>query len=204
MRVIGFGQTSSTDTNPPVRRWVDLPLESPISDRFQVGTGQGTCHGDSGGPSLLTGGDGVERVVGVHAYGPNDCSGAGEDMRVDAYQGWINTWLGQYDPPVALGQACTAGQTVCVTGTACTGPVGAATHCVQTCALNTDCPNGDSCAQGTGALMFCRKNPIIVPDATPLLGAEPSGGCTAAGGGLALPAALLALALRRRARARTF
>jgi secreted trypsin-like serine protease len=197
MRVIGYGQTSSTDNSPPVRRLVNLPLESPISDRFQVGTGQGTCHGDSGGPSLLTGTDGLERVVGVHAYGPNDCSGAGEDMRVDANQAWINTWLGQYDPPVAFGQACTAGQTVCVTGAVCTGAVGAAPHCQQTCAVNTDCPSGDFCTQGTGSLMFCRKDPITLPDATPLLGAEPSGGCAAAGGGLA-PIALLALALRRR------
>jgi V8-like Glu-specific endopeptidase len=207
MRVIGYGQTSSTDTNPAARREVNLPLESPLADRFQVGNGQGTCHGDSGGPSMLTGSDGVERVVGVHAYGPNDCSGAGEDMRVDFNQTWINSWLSQYDPPATLGQACVAGQTVCVPGTACTGPVGAATFCQQPCVLTSDCPGGDYCAQGSGSLMFCRKDPITEPFAAPLLGAEPSGGCAAAGGGLA-PLSALALvglrnARRRRAPARS-
>ena len=48
------------------------------------------CHGDSGGPGLMTVG-GVERLVGVSSR--SDCTAVGTDTRVDAFLDYLRPRL---------------------------------------------------------------------------------------------------------------
>jgi MYXO-CTERM domain-containing protein len=83
----------------------------------------GPCSGDSGGPAFLLRG-GQEYVAGVTSYGDQNCSWYGCSTKVDAFEGWINDFIGGVN-----GSSCSsAGQCnsgFCENGvccsTACTG-----------------------------------------------------------------------------------
>jgi hypothetical protein len=62
--------------------------------------GKQTCGGDSGGPALMTTGQGSELLVGVVSDGP-DCqlSQDGWDNRVDLVKDWIVQTVSAWDAP---------------------------------------------------------------------------------------------------------
>ncbi len=70
LTVAGFGITAAGQTDFGTRRVATLPLRGLTAKHLQLGnmTNTGLCNGDSGGPSFLTGRDGIRRVAGVHSY----------------------------------------------------------------------------------------------------------------------------------------
>ena len=82
LTAVGYGMNvyGSDGTGAGERRTVDIPLVS-VGPREMIAgrEGQGTCHGDSGGP-LFAG----DVIVGITSYGDTvDCNGADHFMRVD-------------------------------------------------------------------------------------------------------------------------
>lgn len=74
------------------KRQATLPIDSLAERTFGYHSnaqGQATCQGDSGGPALLDR-DGSYQVVGITAYGSDNCS-SGRSMRVDIYAPWIQS-----------------------------------------------------------------------------------------------------------------
>jgi uncharacterized protein (TIGR03382 family) len=166
IRAIGFGRDGGGGSSG-VRQQVALTAFNIQSDAFELGDGtsKGTCLGDSGGPSLHSFPDGVERVTGVHSHGNPDCLD-GFDTRVDTYQAWIQSWLQQHDPlPCGPDGICTAGcvppDPDCVpVGNACTSPSQCSSriclsdpsqpnsYCSQTCSSPSACPANLFCDGG--------------------------------------------------------
>ncbi len=75
IRTIGYGTTGPTAGGGGVRRQVALTIRQLEPDRIKIGDqdAAGICSGDSGGPSLHTFADGVERVIGVHSSSAASC-----------------------------------------------------------------------------------------------------------------------------------
>jgi hypothetical protein len=200
IRVIGYGRNGPSGTSG-IKQQVALTAYNIQANQFELGDGvsKGTCLGGSGGPSLHTFPDGVERIVGVHSHGNANCLD-GFDARPDAYQGWIAGWLAQYDPlsvGVADGQPCTVGGTPCVSGSTCTGPPGGATFCLLPCAKPGDCPTGWACSAGTPSA-YCMAT--VAPDASTPGPRVQGKGCGASG--FDAPAVFFCAALGRLLRLR--
>jgi hypothetical protein len=68
-----------------------------IDPSFQVAT----CNGDSGGPLVALRPDHTVAQIGITSYGTAGCptSHAGFFTRVDAYSGWISSWVTALAPP---------------------------------------------------------------------------------------------------------
>jgi hypothetical protein len=106
VRSIGYGITDGTAmTGDGTKRTVTLMVQQVGAAVFYVGNGQnkGICSGDSGGPTVYTFPDGVERVVGVHSFttnfqGVTPCTYGGV-TRTDVYQAFIQAWLNEKEAP---------------------------------------------------------------------------------------------------------
>ncbi len=99
-RAIGFGHTNGAEqTGAGIKRTVTMPIVE-IDDEFVIlGTDEkNTCQGDSGGPILMMI-DGVEKVVGVTAFGLQGCVGAGNKTRVDSYLDFIDEVVSAWNGP---------------------------------------------------------------------------------------------------------
>ncbi len=99
VRVVGYGQSTENVAETGGYR------RSGFGTTVQFGNGailvegpNGQCYGDSGGPTLLTEEDGVERIIGISSFtaldlsGQNTCSG-NWNMTVDDNFDFINYWL---------------------------------------------------------------------------------------------------------------
>lgn len=196
-RLVGYGITSASDTmgtTAGTRRQAPTKLNSvdPLLVGFEDGT-HSICEGDSGGPAFMTLG-GKELIVGVTSYGFTNCppSSPGMDTRVDAYTGFIDPYVLQFDPPAAKGGDSCQKDSDCAPLLCLGTSVG--NLCAQACdpsAMSSGCPMGTTCTSVDGSLLC----------------AKPSGhksGCDFGGGapaGLgAIWLALVALSLRRRVR----
>jgi len=98
---VGFGYSDPTGKDPPgLKRSVPMAAVRVGAKTFKnQNSGQATCEGDSGGPSLLRGRSEPEaRIVGLvsHGYSPSFCQGEGINTRVDAYASWLS---GRIDNP---------------------------------------------------------------------------------------------------------
>jgi V8-like Glu-specific endopeptidase len=102
LRHVGFGVTDdSTGAGGGTKRTVSYPLHRIDAMLIYSGdTGKQTCDGDSGGPALMTSGQGSELLVGVASDGP-DCelSQDGWDDRVDLVKDWIVQTVSAWDAP---------------------------------------------------------------------------------------------------------
>lgn len=107
VRSIGYGITDGTAmSGDGTKRTVTLMVQQVGQGVFYVGNGQnkGICSGDSGGPTVHTFPDGVERVVGVHSFTTNfqgitPCTYGGV-TRTDVYQNFIQGWLNEKEAPL--------------------------------------------------------------------------------------------------------
>jgi len=108
VRIAGWGQQTAAKANPffPPKKGstgVKVCATTKINElgkhEMQIGSDASSsrkCHGDSGGPTLMTVTTThtvVDRVVGItsHAYDKTDCAKGGVDTRVDAWYDWIDT-----------------------------------------------------------------------------------------------------------------
>jgi uncharacterized protein (TIGR03382 family) len=184
IRAIGFGRDGGAGSSG-VRQQVALTAFNIQTDAYELGdnVSKGTCLGDSGGPSVHSFPDGVERVIGVHSHGNANCLD-GFDTRVDTYQSWITGWLQQHDPlPCGPDGTCTAG---CVPPDPDCIPVG------QTCNTPSQCSSRICVADPSQPNPYCSQNcPPACPSSmscdggvcfiTPGSGINPGQPCTVGG-----------------------
>ena len=116
----------------------------------------GPCSGDSGGPAFITRSSGTY-VAGITSYGDSYCTIYGVSTRVDAFEGFIDGFIGGPDPidtgfPPVEGDC---GNGVCDEGESCDGR-DSTTMCEADCAGKTGgkpskryCEVGSSC-EGAG------------------------------------------------------
>ncbi len=121
---VGFGYSNLSKTDIGVKLHNVLPLGAlgcptnvypgcfpgaPTDTQFsysQVDQGQveGPCNGDSGGPAFIQRG-GVSYVAGITSYGDGPCTDYGVSTTVDAFEGYINAFVGEGGTP---GPDCSA------------------------------------------------------------------------------------------------
>ncbi len=162
LRAVGYGITSNQNQGSSgIKRHVNLVFDQIDSTHIYLGdgSGKGVCHGDSGGPSFHTFSDGVERIVGVHSYDASGDCVYGGDIRVDAYQSFVQQWLDTWEEPTcaedgrckATGCATVDVDCYCVADGACTADC-------KDLASDPDCPA--HCAPDG----VCSEDTCPVPD----------------------------------------
>lgn len=170
MTVTGFGITAPGNTDYGARRVAQLPLKGFTAKHVQLGdtTETGICNGDSGGPSFLTGRDGIKRVVGVHSYDSSLQCTDGLDTRVDLFaQSFVQKFITDFEG----GPTCFE-DGMCASGCA-TPDVDCVCQADGTC--NAACPNlltdpdcpADCVANNVCATEDC---PVLDPDCAPEFG----------------------------------
>lgn len=186
-------QASMICENPNGCQWTDPrfgpmqgPLMAPQTICYDQNPG-GPCSGDSGGPAFITL-DGVEYVAGVTSYGDENCLYFGCSVKVDAFEDFIQPFLG---PP--NGSECLAndecGSGFCVDGLCCrTACEGACQACDlegsvgvckpvadgSVCSDENMCTLGDTCRAGVCTpteFVGCRAS-----ECRPVLECNPSTG----------------------------
>jgi hypothetical protein len=97
--IVGFGWDRTNGTGLGGRRQATASI-SATSDRTLTLSGVGDqqrCFGDMGGPTIATGPDGINRVVGVGSYANLPCVDGSTETRVDAYLGFIDQYVAPFD-----------------------------------------------------------------------------------------------------------
>lgn len=162
MTVAGFGITAAGNTDYGTRRVAQLPLKGLTAKHVQLGdtTATGICNGDSGGPSFLTGRDGVRRVIGVHSYDSSLSCTDGLDTRVDLF---ATSFVQQFIRDFEGGPTCFE-DGMCASGCA-TPDVDCV--CAADGACNAACPNlltDSDCPADCVANGVCATAACPVPD----------------------------------------
>lgn len=178
VRAVGYG-ASGPDAGLGTKRTVDLSIRQLTAELISLGNfvDRGICHGDSGGPSFHTFGDGVERLVGVHSFTRTEDCLDGADTRVDANAPFLLQWLAEKedacgpnlvcavsgcpapDPDcVPLGEAC---QTVfqCQGRRCVDDPQHPAPYCSQACSTDGDCGGDRTCDVARGVCQRAQLPP---------------------------------------------
>lgn len=106
VRAVGYGTNTTTGgANDPMgagqRRQVDLTLRDLDARNLYLGdqVSRGICHGDSGGPTFMVLGDGIERQIGVHSYTLEQTCLDGADQRLDTNLPFLQKWLQEKEAP---------------------------------------------------------------------------------------------------------
>ena len=164
VRAVGYG-ADGPDAGTGTRRTVDLTIRQLTPELISLGNfvDKGICHGDSGGPTFHTFGDGVERLIGVHSFTRADDCLDGADTRIDAKANFVLQWLSEFEESCAANFVCAVGACVpvdpdcvalgqpCNASWDCRGRqcVSDAQHpenyCSKTCASDADCTGGLRC-----------------------------------------------------------
>ncbi len=190
VRAVGYG-ADAPDAGTGTRRTVDLTIRQLTTELIFVGNfvDKGICHGDSGGPTFHTFGDGVERLIGVHSFTRGEDCLDGADTRIDARAEFVLQWLSEFEENCAANDVCAVGvcgpvDPDCVPlGQPCTAPwdcrgrqcVSDAQHpspyCSRTCASDADCTEGLGCDLARGVcqqpqLPSSRPTEACLPGAT--------------------------------------
>jgi hypothetical protein len=104
LRILGFGHdTAPVNTGFGTKRQASVHAADETDEFFlEVNEADGTqaCFGDSGGPALFTGKDGVERVAGVTSFGGENCVGGGFYTRLAKYADFLAQYVDAALPPV--------------------------------------------------------------------------------------------------------
>jgi len=117
VHAVGYGFNQPASSGPAgggSKRQIDITVSAVTDREFVAGVdGQGTCHGDSGGPIFQNG-----QVVGTTSYGTTaDCHGADHFMRVDDNLDFLGQFLnaggGGGGDEAACIQACN-GDVTCI------------------------------------------------------------------------------------------
>ena len=168
---VGFGQTETGGSGTKLHVFNDLDLVCTAfggcnTDNGGIAAPQticsdqdpgGPCSGDSGGPAFLFRG-GQEYVVGVTSYGDQNCTAFGCSTKVDAFESYINDFVGGADgTSCANGGQCDSG--FCVDGVCC----------------ESNCPGECEACDNPGALGRCRA----VPDGSACGDGDPCDGVDA-------------------------
>ena len=189
VRAVGYG-ADAPDAGTGTRRTVDLTIRQLSPELISLGNfvDKGICHGDSGGPTFHTFGDGVERLIGVHSFTRSDDCLDGADTRIDAKVDFVLQWLSEFeencggndvcavnvcvpvDPDcVPLGQPCTAAWQ-CRGRQCIVDPQHPAPYCSKSCTGDADCTGGLRC-DSTRALCLQPQLPTSRPTEACLPGA---------------------------------
>jgi len=92
VELVGYGKTGEDSGEFGTKRHVDNTIAKVESQIFSVYGASGSvgniCNGDSGGPTFATVA-GKETLIGIHSTKGGVCGQEGNDMRVDAFYGWI-------------------------------------------------------------------------------------------------------------------
>jgi len=110
VRVVGYG-SSTPDGGTGTKRTADLSIRQLTADLISIGNfvDRGICHGDSGGPTFHTFGDGVERLIGVHSFTRTEDCLDGADTRVDAKATFLLQWLAEKEDDCGPDFVCAVG-----------------------------------------------------------------------------------------------
>lgn len=108
VRLVGFGETAPTADDDGRKRQGAARVDM-VLDHHVVMAGDPTlpCHGDSGGPVLVTTADG-ERLAAVISRGDAECAMRGRAARVDVeLETFVRPWLARWAPgSIAPGARC--------------------------------------------------------------------------------------------------
>jgi secreted trypsin-like serine protease len=92
VELVGYGKTGEDDGEFGTKRRAQNSvgkLQTQIFTMYGASGSKGNlCNGDSGGPTFAVRG-GVELLIGIHSTKGGVCGQEGNDMRVDAFHGWI-------------------------------------------------------------------------------------------------------------------
>jgi secreted trypsin-like serine protease len=93
VRMVGYGPTGTNFGNQGTKRSADVPVV-PEHDFFDTRAGNGSCYGDSGGPSFANI-DGVEKVVAVtsHHHDRRCEAAGGRIVRTDRHRAFLAHYL---------------------------------------------------------------------------------------------------------------
>ena len=148
VNIAGFGETELGTSG--VKLQVDVTLGSlgcniagcpdPGDAATQISYVQniaGPCFGDSGGPAFAYR-EGVPYVGGITSYGDSYCTIYGVSTRVDAFDGWVSSFIGTPPPDCSADGFCNPD---CASGDDpdCTVPP----DCSADGYCNPDCASGD-------------------------------------------------------------
>jgi MYXO-CTERM domain-containing protein len=177
LRLIGFGETGVASQPAFAKRTVTTPITTVTANEIETATG--ICHGDSGGPGLLTV-NGQEVIAGVISWTSNSggaCAGAvGGMTRVDVYAAWIQQQIALNDPPsCAMDGRCVQGCSPPDPDCPCVaGDLGRACNDHDACMVNATCDNAGAC--GGAMPKPCNRPPNECSDPTGSC-YEPYGNC---------------------------
>ncbi len=167
LTVVGFGITAAGNTDYGVRRVTTLPITSVSAQHLGLGDGasHGLCNGDSGGPSFLTGRDGIRRVAGVHSYDSSLQCNDGLDSRVDVFEDFLTGFISDEEGATCFEDGlCRQGCSPADVDCACL-PDGVCTAACPNLLTDPDCP-ADCAANG----VCLRDCPVPDPDCPPQVG----------------------------------
>ena len=172
-RVVGYGTTKDGDASTYGKKnqtTFEVAQVQPTTFLARTSLPATQCHGDSGGPALLTI-DGVETIVGIGWRTVADdakCNLGVKDTRVDAYAAWIDTFIQANGIPAAdngNGPNGGGGVACCINGARFACPTAAdclggfdVSACIDGCAGNTSCilQCSQQASQVNGPTAACR------------------------------------------------
>jgi secreted trypsin-like serine protease len=98
LRLVGYGVATPGDADSAGRKRDGVvPLESFDSQFLYLAPGASPCDGDSGGPALVAGDDGVERVAGITSFARGTCSSAAVVTNLSSYLPFVHSQIAAAD-----------------------------------------------------------------------------------------------------------